>query len=127
MNAVFLTKPIVAFLLSALIGGSGSNAGTAGVTYIPVNDSQGVFHVVYDNTTGSRFVLQILDQEGNELYQKVFKDKNFNRNFQLADPESYHRLKFVIRNLGGDHSFQSFEVEASTHLVEDVNVQEVKN
>jgi hypothetical protein len=125
MNAVSLTKPIVAFLFSVLLGGGGKGASTAVVTYIPVNESQGIFNVVYNNATGSRFVLQILDQDGNQLYQNIFKDKEFRRNFQLADPDSYSRLVFVIRNLE-DHSFQRFEVEASTHLIEDVNVREVK-
>jgi hypothetical protein len=125
MNAVSLTKPIVAFLLSALLGGGGNSARTAEVTYIPVTGNQGIFHVVYDNAAGSRFVLQILDQDGNQLYQNLFTDKKFSKNFELADPDSYSRLVFEIRNLG-DKSFQRFEVESSTHLIEDVNVREVK-
>jgi hypothetical protein len=125
MNALSLAKPIVAFLFSALLGGGGNSSGTAAVTYVPATGSQGIFHVVYDNATGSRFVLQILDQDGNQLYQNIFTDKNFSKNFQLADPDSYSRLVFVIRNLG-DHSFQRFEAETDTHLIEDVNVREVK-
>jgi hypothetical protein len=123
MNTVMLTKPIFTFLFAVLLGGHiGSNAQ---VKYIPVKDGQGVFNVVYNNPEGARFVLQILDQDGNQLYQNVFTDKSFSRNFQLADPESYLKLVFVIRNLG-DRSTQRFEVESKTQLVEDVNVQEVK-
>lgn len=128
MNAVSLAKPIVAFLFSALLGGggsSGSSARTAEVTYIPVTESQGVFHVVYNNEAGSRFSILILDQDGNQLYRKIFTDKKFSRNFELADPDSYRELVFVIRNLD-DHTSQRFEVEASTHLIEDVNVREVR-
>jgi hypothetical protein len=125
MNAVSLVKPIVAFLFSALLGGGGSGARTADVTYIPVAEGQGIFKVVYNNEAGSRFVLQILDKDGNQLYQSIFTDKKFSRNFELADPDSYSRLVFVIHNLG-DKSFQRFEVEASTHLIEDVNVREIK-
>jgi hypothetical protein len=70
-------------------------------------------------------VLQILDEDGNQLYRKIFTDKKFSKNFELADPDSYSRLVFVIHNLG-DKSFQRFEVEARTHLIEDVNVREIK-
>jgi hypothetical protein len=123
MNTVMLTKPIFTFLFAVLLSGHmGSNAQ---VKYIPVKDGQGVFNVVYNNPEGDRFVLQIQDEEGNQLYQNAFTDKNFTRNFQLADPESYLKLVFVIRNLS-DHSTQRFEVESKTQLVEDVNVQEVK-
>lgn len=125
MNAVSLTKPIVAFLFSALLGGGGSSARTADVTYIPVTESQGEFNVVYNNEAGSRFVLQILDQDGNQLYRHSFTDKKFSKNFMLADPDSYSKLVFVIHNLG-DKSFQRFEVEANAHLVEDVQVREIK-
>src|ERR1700683_1495517 len=118
MNAVSLAKPIVAFLFSALLGSGGSGARTADVTYIPVTENQGVFKVVYNNEAGSRFVLQILDEDGNKLYKHIFTDKKFSKNFVLADPDTYSRLVFVIRNLG-DKSFQRFEVEAKTHLIED--------
>ena len=124
MNAVILTKPIITFLFSVLLNG-GHSAGTAEVTYIPVTASEGVFHVVYNNATGSRFVVQILDQDGDQLYQKAFTDTSFTRDYQLADPDSYSKLIFVIRNLG-DHSSQRFEVEANAHLIENVNVREVK-
>jgi hypothetical protein len=123
MNSIALTKPIVAFLFSVLMGGH--PGGTADVTYVPLNEGQGVFNVVYDNPQGSRWVLQILDQDGNQLYQNVFTDKKFTRNFQLADPDNYFKLVFVIRNLG-DKSLQRFEVETRTRLIEEVNVKEVK-
>ena len=123
MNTVMLTKPIFTFLFAVLLSSHmGSNAQ---VKYIPVKDGQGVFNVVYNNPEGDRFVLQIQDEEGNQLYQNAFTDKNFTRNFQLADPESYLKLVFVIRNLS-DHSTQRFEVESKTQLVEDVKVEEVK-
>ncbi|HEV3413055.1 MAG TPA: hypothetical protein VG101_11275 [Puia sp.] len=124
MNALPIIKPILPFLFSVLLG-SGHSAGTAEVKYIPVSETQGVFNVVYNNEAGSRFLLQIEDQDGNQLYQNIFTDKLFNRNFQLAEPENYTRLVFLIRNLG-DHSSQRFQVETNTHLVEDVNVQEIK-
>ena len=123
MNAVTLAKPIFSLLLSALLGGH--IAGSAEVKYIPVTDSEGIFNVVYDNATGSKFVLQITDQDGNQIFQGAFSDKKFSRNFRLADPEGYSKLVFEIRNLG-DHTSQRFQVETQTHLIEEVTVREVK-
>jgi hypothetical protein len=123
MNAVSL-KAILPFLFSAFTG-FGHSAGTADVKYIPVSETQGVYNVTYNNQAGSRFVLQIEDQNGNQLYQNIFSDKQFNKNFQLADPESYTTLVFLFRNLG-DHSLQRFQVETNTHLVEDVQVTEIR-
>jgi hypothetical protein len=123
MNVVMLTKQIFPFLFSVLLGGHG--VGTAEVKYIPVKEGQGVFNVVYNNPEGSRFVLQIQDQDGNQLYQHAFTDKKFAKNFQLADPDSYLKLVFVIRNLD-DKSFQRWEVSTDTRLIEDVDVRELK-
>src|SRR5580658_10071705 len=106
-------------------GGGRSGVHTAKVTYIPVTENQGVFNVVYNNEAGSRFSILILDADGNQLYNHIFTDKKFNRNFQLADPESFSKLVFVIHNLG-DNSSQRFEVETSTRLIEDVHVREMK-
>src|ERR1700743_3641156 len=94
----------------------------AEANYIPISDNQGVFNVVYHNAAASRFTLQILDEAGDQLFQHTYTDKDFSRRFQLAEPDSYTKLIFVIRNLS-DHSSQRFEVETSTHLIEDVNVK----
>jgi hypothetical protein len=123
MNAVSLTKTVLTFLFPLLLGGH--IGGNAAVKYVPAKEGRGVFNVVYDNPNGSRFLLQILDQDGNQLYQRVFTDKKFTRNFQLADPDSYNKLTFVLRNLD-DKSSQRWEVSTSTQLIEDVNVKELR-
>jgi hypothetical protein len=137
--SINIRKAISASLLTAVLGGSSlvslANGGNpsggrngdpaAEVKYITMADGQGLFNVQYNNATGSRVSIEILDAEGDQLYQNISTDKKYDKNFQLADPDSYHTLVFVIHNLG-DNSFQRFEVEASTRLVEEVKVQEVK-
>jgi hypothetical protein len=134
-----IRKAIAASLFTVVLGGaslvslanggnpagSRNDAATAEVKYITIAEGRGIFNVQYDNATGSRFSLQILDADGDQLYQNIYTVKKFDKNFELADPDSYHKLVFVIHNFA-DNSFQRFEVEASTHLVEDVKVQEVK-
>ncbi|HEV2479583.1 MAG TPA: hypothetical protein VGS79_07955 [Puia sp.] len=99
-------------------------AATAEVKYIATKEGDGMFNVIYNNTTGSRFSIAVLDEYGNQLYQGFFTDRHFNRKFQLADPESASKLTFVIRNYG-DNSVQRFEVDATSQLVEDVQVTEL--
>jgi hypothetical protein len=123
MNAVSLTKTALAFLFPLLL--DGHIGGNAAVKYIPAKEGRGVFNVVYDNPEGSRFLLQILDEDGNQLYQSAFTDKKFSRNFQLADPDSYNKLVFVIRNLN-DKSSRRWEVSTKTQVIEDVNVKELR-
>ena len=69
--------------------------------------------------------IAVLDEYGNQLYQGYFTDRTFNRKFKLADPEITSKLTFVIRNFG-DNSVQRFQVDATSQLVEDVEVTEVR-
>ena len=106
--------------------GERNSASTAEVKYINGKEGDaGVFNVVYNNTTGGRFTLRVMDADGNQLYENIYSDKKFDKRFQLADPDNFGKVIFIIRNLN-DNSVQRFEVEASSHLVEDVNVKEVK-
>ena len=75
--------------------------------------------------SGNRFSVAIFDESSNMLFQSVYSVKKFDKKFKLAEPDSFGKLVFVIRNLG-DNSVQRFEVNADTRLVEDVEVKEVK-
>ena len=101
------------------------DAATAEVNYIAGKDGDVLFNVVYNNATGERFSVIVLDEFGNKLYQQSFSDTKFDRKFKLADPESANSLTFIIRNYG-DNSEQRFRVDASNRFVEDVEVKEVR-
>ncbi len=103
---------------------SNTSASTAEVKYISGKDGEYLFSVVYNNTTGSRFSLVVLDGEGNQLFQSQYSDKKFDKKFRLADPDQFARLTFVIRNYG-DNSVQRWEVNANNKVVEDIEVKEV--
>jgi len=136
MNALFIN--IRKSLLTALLGGAslvslangngqvnGANsANTAEVKYI-TQEGGGIFNVRYNNAAGSRFSLVVLDADGDQLYSYIYSEKNFEKNFKLADPESFRKLVFIIRNLN-DGSTQRFEVEARGHEEEVVEVTELK-
>jgi hypothetical protein len=137
MNALFIN--IRKSLLTVLLGGvslvslangngpagGGNSANTGEVKYVPLQEGGGIFNVRYNNEAGGRFSLLVLDADGDQLYSYVYSDKNFDKNFRLADPDSFHKVVFVIRHLS-DNKTQRFEVEASGHEVEDVEVKELK-
>ncbi|MBS1662459.1 MAG: hypothetical protein JST68_15555 [Bacteroidetes bacterium] len=108
-------------------GPAGStSANTADVKYITGQDGQYLFHVVYNNASGSRFSLIVLDEDGNQLFQSLYSDKNFDKKFRLADPEEqFTKLTFVFRNFS-DNSVQRYEVRAQNKVIENVEVKEVR-
>jgi len=123
-------------LLTALLGGASlvslangngpvGGGNTADMKYITLQEGSGIFNVRYDNPTGSRFSLLVLDGDGDQLYSYIYSGKNFEKNFKLADPASFRKVVFVIRNLN-DNTTQRFEVEASGHEVEEVEVKELQ-
>lgn len=136
MNALFIN--IRKSLLTTLLGGvslvslangngpvkGGNSANTAEVKYVTRQQGEGVFNVSYNNVAGNRFSLVVLDADGNQLYSYIYSEKNFDKNFRLADPESFRKLIFIIRNLN-DHTTQRFEVEATGHEEEQVEVTEL--
>ena len=95
------------------------------IRYIPTKNGELRFHVLYDNPSGSRFSLEILDETGNQLYQDAFTDKTFDKFYRMTDTDITGKLTFVIRN-SGDNSVQRFEAHAVNRMVEDVEVKEVK-
>ena len=136
---IHIRKTISTTLLSILFGGISltafANGGNepvkdlrntaAEVRYIAGTDGDGLFNVVYNNNTGSRFSVIVLDEYGNQIYQNIFSDRKFDRKFKLADPESTSKLTFIIRNFA-DKTVQRFQVDATNKLVEDVEVKEVR-
>ena len=101
------------------------SASTAEVRYIGSPDGDPLFNVLYTNSTGARFSVKVLDNEGHQLFQGVYTDRKFDRKFKVADAQNYSKLTFVIRNFQ-DNSVQHFEINSNARLVEDVEVKEVK-
>lgn len=131
INSLFTLLLTGASLLSLANGGnSGGPTGNTGasaaeVKYIPGKDGEYLFNVVYNNASGSRFSLVVLDEEGNQLFQGLYNDKKFDKKYKLADPDAFGKVTFVIRNFG-DNSVQRWEVAANSRMVEDIEVKEVK-
>src|ERR1700737_3145764 len=74
---------------------SGS-ASTAEVKYIGSNEGDPLFNVLYNNSTGARFSVKVLDSEGHQLFQGVYTDRKFDKKFKVTDAANYGKLTFVI-------------------------------
>jgi hypothetical protein len=103
---------------------SGS-ASSAEVKYVGSNEGDPLFNVLYNNSTGARFSVKVLDNEGHQLFQGIYTDRKFDKKFKVTDAGSYSKLIFVIRNFQ-DNSTQSFEINSNSRMVEDIVVTEVK-
>jgi hypothetical protein len=130
MKSIVLSLFFAGMSLASLANGphdpiSDKSENAAEVKYIGNSDGEFFFNVLYNNAAGSRFSVAILDEFGNQLYQSVYSEKKFDKKFKLADPESFGKLVFVIRNFS-DNSVQRFEVNSDSRVVEDVEVKEVK-
>lgn len=129
MKSIVLSLFLAGMSLASLANGphdpiNDKNESAAEVKYIGNSDGELFFDVAYNNASGKRFSVSIVDETGNLLFQGAYSVKKFDKKFKLAESESYGKLVFIIRNFG-DNSVQRFEVNANSRLVEDVEVKEV--
>jgi hypothetical protein len=89
------------------------------VKYLGTAPDAILFRVSVDNPTGSKFSIIILDENGNEMFQEVYSDKNFEKRFRLPKSDE-QKLTFVIRDYKEPDIKQAFSI--NTHFVEDVDV-----
>jgi hypothetical protein len=97
--------------------------GTA-VTFLGTKDDMVLFSVACQNPSGDKFCLIIRDQDGNQLYQLVFKDKNFHKQFRLPRADK-SQVAFTFRNYRQADITKTFQINVSSRLVEDVAVRKL--
>jgi hypothetical protein len=104
-------------------------AGTASfpgatVSFQGTKDDMVLFNVAFQNPSGDKFCLLIKDQDGNQLYQHVFKDKNFHQQFRLPGADK-SQVAFIFRNYKQADITKTFQINVNSHLVEDVAVRKL--
>jgi len=90
------------------------------VKYLGTQDDVIVFNVSVNNPNGNKFSVIVTDNEGNQLFQEVYNDKQFDKKFKLPKSET-GKLSFVVRNFK-DASDDVHSFEVSNRIVEDVVV-----
>ena len=97
---------------------------SAQIKYLGTQDDLVVFNISYNNPQGAAFNLVVRDQDGSELYQHTFRDKNFFKQFRLPKDER-SRLSFIIRNGKDTEIVKNFEINVNSRFVQDVAVKKL--
>jgi hypothetical protein len=97
--------------------------GNAVVNHLSTDNESFLFEVKLKNTSGERFTVIVKDEIGNTLYRGWFSETEFNKKFRLPKLDS-EKITFIIRTESGKAS-ETFEVNSSRRVVEDVVVKKV--
>ena len=92
------------------------------VKYLGTQDDMIVFNVSYANPEGSKFQLIVKDQDGTQLYQNIFNEKTFFKQFRLPKADK-DRIVFVIRGGREADVVKTFEVNVNSRFVQEVAVK----
>ena len=111
-------------LLSASATRAQSSDSAATIKYLGIQDDLVVFNISYSNPQGSIFSLVVRDQDGSELYQHTFHEKNFYKQFRLPKAEK-SRLTFMIRNGKEADIVKNFEINVNSRIIQDVAVKKL--
>jgi hypothetical protein len=96
----------------------------AAVRYLGMQDDMIIFSVAYQNPDGSPFSVIVKDQDGTQLYQSIFKEKDFNKNFRLPRADK-SKVIFIIRDFKGSDIAKTFEINVNSHYIAEVAVKKV--
>jgi hypothetical protein len=94
------------------------------VKCLGIQEDMVIFNVSYPNPTGNKFSLIVKDQDGTPLYQSVFSEKNFYKQFRLPKTDK-NKISFVIRSGKETDIVQSFEINVSSRFVEDIAIKKI--
>ena len=129
-------KVLTAVLLSAAVLLAAPNSGKASPRHVEIlssastqatvqfagsSDNALVFNVKVANNNGDKFTVTVTDNDGTVLYAQNFSDKNFDKKFKLLKSDDISRYNFKITSNNKELE-QSFSVNASTKVVDDVVV-----
>ncbi|MBS1563156.1 MAG: hypothetical protein JST39_02155 [Bacteroidetes bacterium] len=89
------------------------------VTYLGSGEEQMSFNLRYENLSGTKFLLTVLDDSGEVLFDQVFTDKKFSKTFKV--PSDLGKLSFVIRDLRTKEQ-KKVLVSTERRFVEEVSV-----
>jgi len=108
-----------------IVSGAGQSE-SATVKYLGTQDDMIVFNVSYANPEGSKFQLIIKDQDGTQLYQNIFNEKTFYKQFRLPKADK-DRIVFVIRNGKDADMVKAFEVNVNSRFIQEIAVKKLNN
>ena len=97
---------------------------TAMVKYLGAQDDMLVFDVSYANPDGNKFSVIVKDQDGMQLYQGLFSEKSFYKQFRLPKSDR-DRIVFVFRDFRDADVVKAFDVNVNSRLIREVAVRKI--
>lgn len=94
------------------------------VKYLGIQDDMVIFNVSYKNPSGDKFSIIVKDQDGTQLYQVVYNEKSFFKQFRLPRADK-SKFTFIIRNFKEADIAKTFEINVNSRFVEDVAVKKL--
>lgn len=109
--------------VSAKTETAAANVPDAQIDHLGISNGMLIFQVKVNNVDGKKFRVIVKDDDGTILFQDSYNDRNFAKKFVIPRPDS-DRLVFIVKSSEGDKS-ESFEINSSTRIVEDVVVKRI--
>lgn len=119
-NSFFASVLTIASIVSASAETIPVLKDLATVNYIGSVDEQLSFLMNYENESGEKFIVTILDSRGESLFEGVFSEKKFSRIFKV--PTEAGNTTFVISDFKNKND-KKFQVTSVRRLVEEVVVK----
>jgi len=92
------------------------------VKYQGAQDDMLVFNVSYHNPAGKKFVIRIKDQNGNQLFQNIFRENSFYRQFKIPRVDK-DLITFEFRQ-GQDAPVEKrFAVNIDSRFIQEVAIK----
>ena len=82
------------------------------------------FQILLDNSTGEKIKVSLKDQEGNTVFQEMYTDKKLDKTFSVPRTVDT-RMTFHIKS-SKSAPVQTFEINSTTKLVEEVIVKRIE-
>lgn len=116
LGLVILFSATVSFANSVA---DSSNIAKASVRYIGSTDDGSYFNVTFPNKSGEKFRVEVVDANGDLLYEGNFNSKSFDKKFLLPTSFDSNGLTFIVRS---GNTSEKFNVSVKTNMVENVVV-----
>jgi len=123
----------LAIILLLTVGTASAQTDTTGVAaaaepavvkYQGAQDDMLVFNVSYYNPAGKKFVIRIKDQNGNQLFQNIFRENSFYRQFKIPRVDK-DLITFEFRQ-GQDAPVEKrFAVNIDSRFIQEVAIKKL--
>ena len=116
-NAFFVSSLVILSVVGASAQPTTVTSPAASVSYLGTSNEQLSFLMNYENETAEKFVVSIVNKDGEVLFEGVYTDKKFSKTFKL--PTDAGNVTFSISNFR-NKSEKKFQVTVERRITEEV-------